>query len=69
MSKAQSLEELYEGLSPDERQEIDAMIAKDFQEAPWRPLIDLGNPDKPTPQQQAYDSKADPVLWRGCWWW
>ena len=65
MSKAQSLEELYDGLSPDERQEIDAMIAKDFQEAPWRPLIDLGNPDKPTPQQQAYDSKADILFYGG----
>lgn len=55
----------YDTLPPDERRIVDELIAADMAETPWRPLIDLKNPDQPTPQRIAYDSKADFLLYGG----
>jgi hypothetical protein len=59
------LSALYAGLSATERAELEQLIAADIVAHPWRPLIDLDNPDRPTPQQQAYDSLADILLFGG----
>ncbi len=62
---SEEVAELYESLSEAERFQIDKLIVEDMAEMPWRPMIDRHNPDKPTPQQQAYDSKADILLYGG----
>lgn len=52
-------------LPPESQREVNALIAADVAETPWRPLIDLDHPEAPTPQQQAYDSRADILLYGG----
>jgi len=52
-------------LPPEAQAEIDALIAADMAETPWRPMIDIQNLDIPTPQRQAYDSHADILLYGG----
>lgn len=34
-------------------------------DVPWRPLIDLKNPEQPTPQRLAFESRADILLYGG----
>lgn len=41
------------------REEEDLLLAEDAAETQWRPLVDLKDPDNPTPQRLAYESKAD----------
>lgn len=57
--------ELYRALPPEGQREVDALIAADIKAHPWLPLIDTGNPNQPTPQQQAYESEADILLYGG----
>ncbi|MDP2618612.1 MAG: terminase family protein [Hyphomicrobiales bacterium] len=52
-------------MPPEEQAEIDALIAADMAETLWRPMIDIENPQVPTPQRQAYDSTADVLLYGG----
>lgn len=52
-------------MPPTERATVEGLIAADIAETPWRPLIDLDDPDHPTPQQQAYNSLADILLFGG----
>ena len=52
-------------LPPDKQREVDALIAADMAETPWRPMIDLKHPDVPSPQMQAYQSMADILLYGG----
>jgi len=59
------LESLYDDMTADERAEVDALIAQDVRDHKWRPLIDINTPDVPTPQQQAFESKADILLYGG----
>lgn len=47
----QDARDLERYLTPDEREELDALIAADLEEKPWRPL--------PGPQSMAYYSEAD----------
>lgn len=54
-----------DSLSKKEKDELDALIAADIAANPWRPLINIENPDIPTPQQLACDSKADILLFGG----
>lgn len=57
--------ELYSALPPQKQREIDQLIALDIADNPWVPLIDIANPAQPTPQQQAYESEADILLYGG----
>lgn len=50
---------LYDRLAPAERAEVDALIAADKAEAPWRPLMDMADPERITPQAAACYSEAD----------
>jgi hypothetical protein len=63
--KAEEIQHLYEGLSFEDRMEVDRQLAVDMQNVIWRPLIDPENPDQPTPQMQAYLSEADIMLFGG----
>ncbi|MHA2068173.1 MAG: terminase, partial [Candidatus Thorarchaeota archaeon] len=63
--RAEEIERLYEGLSFDEKQEIDRMLAADMKKVIWRPLVDPDKPNTPTPQMQAYTSRADILLFGG----
>jgi hypothetical protein len=65
VTTASEIEKRYNSLPADKRKEFDALIEHDLRTVPWRPLIDLGNPDRPTPQQQAYDCKADILFYGG----
>lgn len=60
-----SLLKALERLSDEDRAVIDALIVKDKAEVPWRPLIDVKDPTRPTPQQAAFESKADILLYGG----
>jgi hypothetical protein len=55
----------YASLGVKERAELEALIAADVVAHPWRPLIDLDHPEKPTPQARAYESQADFLLYGG----
>lgn len=57
--------ESLDDLPKDKREELDALIAADIAANPWRPMIDVDNPEQPTPQQIAFDSKADVLLYGG----
>ena len=52
-------------LSPGQRAEIQKLAIEDKQRVIWRPLVDLDNLTEPTPQQRAYDSLADELLYGG----
>ena len=52
-------------LTPQERAELDAIVAADRTRTVWRPLIDLDDPGRPTPQRMAYDTPADELLYGG----
>jgi len=54
-----------QSLPPQSLLEIDALLAADMAAVPWRPLIDLDDPDRPTPQRLAHDSQADILLYGG----
>ena len=45
--------------------EIEAAIAADMAETLWRPLVDVENPERPTPQRMAFESAADVLLYGG----
>ncbi len=55
----------YDTLPADQRKEIDKLLEADAKDVVWRPLINIDYPDRPTPQQQAFDSKADILLYGG----
>lgn len=55
----------YRSLPEDKRKEVDALLAADKAAAPWRPLVDIADPTRPTPQQQAYESNADVLFYGG----
>jgi hypothetical protein len=55
----------YDTLPEDQRALVDQLIAADIKAVPWRPLINLTDPSIPTPQQQAYESLADIMLYGG----
>lgn len=59
------LKELLASLSPSERQQLDLLLAEDIRAVPWRPLVNLENPDQQTPQQMAFESKADRLFFGG----
>ena len=65
MTSVTEIEERYNKLSSEKRKEIDELIVQDMKDQCWRPLIDLENPERPTPQQQAYDCKADILFYGG----
>ena len=65
MPDLSALLEQYNELPKAERDEIDQLLKKDVRDEPWRPLVNLSDPDKKTPQQQAYESEADIVLFGG----
>ena len=65
MTDITALLKQYEDLPPMQKAEVDQLLRQDILDTPWRPLIDIENPDTPTPQQQAYDSKADILLFGG----
>ena len=48
-----------------ERAEIDKLLVEDIEAKPWRPMISIKDPLVPTPQQQAFDSLADILLYGG----
>lgn len=54
-----------DALPTDLRDQIDALIAADIIENPWRPTLSIDDPDTPTPQMQAYESEADVLLYGG----
>lgn len=45
--------------------EWDLLLADDIAKHPWRPLINTKQPEVPTPQRLAFDSKADILLYGG----
>ena len=61
----QDVIEMYKSMSESEKETIDKLITEDIQAKPWRPMINLKDPFTPTPQQQAYDSAADILLYGG----
>jgi hypothetical protein len=65
MVELENLLEQYNSLPPAEKAEIDHMLLDDANEVPWRPLINVKNPEQITPQKQAYDSLADILLFGG----
>jgi len=62
---AEDMSEFYDLMSDEEREQMDKLILEDIQATPWIPMIDKNNPARPTPQQQAFDSKADILLYGG----
>jgi hypothetical protein len=54
-----------QSLPLDELRLVDQLLTQDVMETPWRPMLDLQNPETPTPQRQAHDSKADILLYGG----
>ena len=67
MTDLTQLLEQYESLSPMKKAEIDKLVREDILDKPWRPLINIDTPEIITPQQQAFDSKADILLFGGWW--
>ena len=65
MTDLTQLLEQYESLSPMKKAEIDKLVREDILDKPWRPLINIDTPEIITPQQQAFDSKADILLFGG----
>ena len=65
MTDLSALLEQYADLPPMQKAEIGKMVRQDVFDQPWRPLINIDNPEIITPQQQAYDSKADILLFGG----
>ena len=65
MTDLTQLLEQYENLPPMKKAEIDKLVREDIMDKPWRPLINIDTPEIITPQQQAYDSKADILLFGG----
>ena len=65
MTTVSEIEEKYRRLSPEKKKEIDELIVQDVRTQCWRPLINLEHPERPTPQQQAYDCKADILFYGG----
>ena len=55
----------YDSLPKEQKEEIDKLLVEDVKENPWRPLIDIENPEVATPQQMAYESRADIMLFGG----
>ena len=58
--------ENYDSLPEEQRAEIDKMLMADITQTPWRPMIDINEPEKDTPQKIAYDSPAEIMLYGGC---
>jgi hypothetical protein len=56
---------LLAALDATELAELERLIIADVAANPWRPLIDLDYPERPTPQAQAYHSPADFILYGG----
>ena len=56
---------LYDTMPENEKDAIDKLLTEDVKAMPWRPMINLKDPFTPTPQQQAYDSLADILLYGG----
>lgn len=65
MPDLSSLLQSLDKLPKEQQAELDALIAADIVANPWRPLINIEHPEIPTPQQLAYDSKADILLYGG----
>ena len=65
MPDLSSLLDQYNELPKTEREEIDRLLTKDVRDEPWRPLVNITQPEQKTPQQQAYESEADIVLFGG----
>ena len=59
------VEKFYSELNPADQAAVDALIAADVAAVAWRPLVDLEDPSRPTPQQLAYESLADVLLYGG----
>jgi hypothetical protein len=57
--------EMYNSMSASEKEAVDRLITEDIRETPWRPMINKKDPFTPTPQQQAYASLADILLYGG----
>lgn len=56
---------LYDSMPESEKEAIDKLMAEDVKAMPWRPMINIKDPFVPTPQQQAYTSLADILLYGG----
>ncbi len=59
------VQNFYEKLGPSDRAAIDRLVAADVAAVPWRPLVDLEDPSRKTPQQLAFESEADVLLYGG----
>ena len=55
----------YADLSSSRRDEIDALLAEDLAANPWRPLVDVAEPARKTPQELAFASPADFLFYGG----
>lgn len=47
------------------KESINKILSEDIKATPWRPMISVADPFTPTPQQRAFDSKADILLYGG----
>lgn len=59
------IEEIYASLTPSQRVELDHLIAMEMQENLWRPLVNVNDLSKATPQEMAANSEADILLYGG----
>ena len=55
MTDLTQLLEQYADLPPMQKAEIDKLVREDISDKPWRPLINIDDPEIITPQQQAFD--------------
>ena len=59
------IDSIINGLGEDDLRRLESLLEADREEAVWRPIVNLENPEIPTPQQLAYESEADILLYGG----
>ncbi len=55
----------YTDLPASQRDAVDALLAEDLAAYPWRPLLDVADPSRRTPQELAFASPADFLFYGG----
>lgn len=65
MSVNSDLLQSYESLPEAKRIEVNALLDADWVARPWRPIVDVNDIDRLTPQQGAHDSIADFLFYGG----
>lgn len=55
----------YAELSSEARNVVDTLVVDDLAINPWRPLVNVADPARPTPQEQAFASQADFLFYGG----